>query len=54
MSQDYDKMTQDDLDGLVHDTKSIEASDINNAGRDYQIAYLNGEAETLVLKAGDS
>jgi len=33
----------EDLDGLVHDQKSAEGSQINNGGLDAQIRYLAGE-----------
>lgn len=35
-----DKLSQEYLDKLVHDYKAHEASAINNAGRDTQIAYV--------------
>lgn len=38
----YNGMTQEELDDLVHDAKSTEAACINNEGRDAQIAYLLG------------
>lgn len=47
----YQHMSQDDLDDLVHDAKSLEASDINNAGREAQIAYLTGENTPRVIPA---
>lgn len=34
------QMPQDELDDLVHDSKSCEASDINNRGREAQVEYL--------------
>lgn len=36
-------MSEEDLDELVHDLKGEEAADINNQGRDAQIAYILGE-----------
>ena len=33
-------LPQDELDALVHDFKSNEASDINNSGRETQIDYI--------------
>lgn len=34
--------TTEQLDEMVHELKSQEAADINNKGRDWQIAYLLG------------
>ena len=33
-------MSQEELDEQVHDAKSAEAAEINNQGREAQIAYL--------------
>ena len=35
-------LTAEDLDELVHEAKSREASSINNGGREDQVAYLRG------------
>ena len=40
-----EQLDQDQLDELVHDFKSLEASEINNQGPDAQIAYILGEKE---------
>ena len=37
------KMTEEELDELVHDLKGKEAAAINNSGKDAQLAYLLGE-----------
>lgn len=35
-----DKLTESDLDELVHELKAAEASVINNSGREAQLEYL--------------
>lgn len=37
-------MSTDELDEAVHDAKATEAAEINNSGREAQIAYLLGTA----------
>jgi hypothetical protein len=37
------QMSEEELDELVHDLKGEEAAEINNSGRDAQIAYILGE-----------
>ena len=34
------KLTEEELDGLVHDLKSHEAASINNAGKEAQVNFL--------------
>lgn len=41
--EDLEKMSQEDLDEIVHDFKSEEAAAINIQGKDAQIAYILGE-----------
>ena len=36
------QLTEEELDGLVHDLKSQEATTLNNAGREAQIDYILG------------
>lgn len=36
-------MTEEQLDELVHDLKGEEAAEINNQGKDAQIAYILGD-----------
>jgi hypothetical protein len=38
-------MSTEDLDEMVHEAKAEEASEINNKGREAQIAYLIGDIE---------
>lgn len=45
MNNEYETMTQEELDDAVHEAKAEEAAAINNAGREAQIAYLRGEAD---------
>ena len=37
---EFDDLSEEELDILVHDLKGAEAADINNAGRESQIHYL--------------
>lgn len=46
MDDQYEKMTQEELDEAVHEAKAGEAAMINNAGRACQLAYLRGEDQT--------
>lgn len=41
--EELEKLSEEDLDEMVHALKGQEAADINNAGRDAQIAYIIGE-----------
>jgi hypothetical protein len=43
--EELEIMSEDELDELVHDFKGNEAADINNAGREIQIAYILGEVD---------
>ena len=36
-------MSGEELDDMVHDLKSAEATDINNRGREAQIAFISGQ-----------
>ena len=38
--EDLEKMSEEDRDELVHETKSAEAAAINNAGKEAQIEYI--------------
>lgn len=40
--RNWDELTQDELDEMVHEAKAAEAAEINNQGREAQIAYLQG------------
>ena len=40
-------LSEEDLDEIVHDLKSQEASDINNAGKEAQIEYITGKPKGL-------
>jgi hypothetical protein len=40
---ELEKMTEEELDELVHQAKGEEAAEINNQGKEAQIAYLLGE-----------
>lgn len=50
-----DGVPEDALDELVHDLKSSEASDINNAGFEQQVAYvyeaMGEDAHNAVVEA---
>lgn len=39
-ANELEAMTEEELDEQVHDCKSAEAAEINNQGREAQIAYL--------------
>lgn len=41
--EELEALSQEKLDDIVHDLKSGEASEINNQGKDAQIAYILGE-----------
>jgi hypothetical protein len=41
--EELEIMDEGELDEMVHDLKGKEAADINNSGRDCQIAYILGE-----------
>ena len=41
--QGYEQMSDEDLDEEVIDQKEDEASNLNNSGREAQIAYLMGD-----------
>ena len=45
--EEVEQMDEQDLDEIVHELKSQEAAEINNAGKDAQITYILGEEETL-------
>ena len=38
--EDLSNMTEEELDELVYEEKSKEASEINNQGKDAQIAFI--------------
>ena len=40
--EQLEKMTEEELDEIVHDLKSEEAAEINNQGREAQIEYILG------------
>ena len=42
--EELEAMNEEQLDELVHDLKGQEAAEINNQGKDAQIAYILGEA----------
>ncbi len=42
MAMVHEELDEEALDELVHDLKGQEAANINNAGREAQLAYLNG------------
>lgn len=42
--EDLERLSEEELDELVHDAKGNEAAEINNQGREAQISYLLGEA----------
>jgi hypothetical protein len=37
---ELEEMGEEELDDVVHELKSLEAAQINNAGRDAQLAYI--------------
>lgn len=41
--ESLEKLTEEDLDELVHDLKGEEAAEINNQGKEAQIAYIMGD-----------
>lgn len=40
---ELEQLSEEELDELVHDAKGAEAAEINNQGKEAQIAYLLGE-----------
>jgi len=47
------ELTQDQLDNMVHAMKSREASNINNEGREAQLAYLEETGAIVPVRAKD-
>jgi hypothetical protein len=45
----YEEMDQEELDEEVHGAKAAEAAEINNQGREAQIAYLMGEDDKVTF-----
>jgi len=41
--KELEKLSEEELDEMVHDLKSKEAAEINNGGKDAQINYILGE-----------
>ncbi len=41
--EELEKLSEEDLDDLVHDLKGQEAAAINNQGKETQISYILGD-----------
>lgn len=41
--EELETWTEEELDELVHELKGQEAAEINNSGKETQIAYILGE-----------
>ena len=41
--EDLEKLSEEDLDEIVHDLKGKEAARINNCGKEHQISWILGE-----------
>ncbi len=41
--EELEKLSEEDLDELVHDLKGQEAAAINNQGKEAQISYILGD-----------